>query len=145
VKDEDKKEPHTLYEFALPYLKGELSTPEPPETREVQEIIVNLVPEIQENIREQEEFWEEKGITVSIYSSIGYLGETLGVALEERDKNLVHRCLQAVEELIGIPSNFVQETVGELIVEPLADLLVEVNELYGPRLLALIEGTKFST
>jgi hypothetical protein len=109
---------------------------------EVRAVILKFVPETGPIIQEQLQYWEEDaGIPVTLYEHVGYLAGVLVSSIEERNNELTRRGLQAVEELLGIPSPYLEETIDFQMVEPFPDLLLEVRELCGPRLLSILEDT----
>ncbi|WP_433259392.1 hypothetical protein ACQPYK_50105 (plasmid) [Streptosporangium sp. CA-135522] len=109
---------------------------------EVRAIIIKLVPEAVPIIQQQQQLWEEEeGIPLSLYEYVGYLAQTLIPSLEEGNAELTLRGLQAMEELLEIPSAYLRETIDIRIIEPFLDLLLEVRELCGPKVLAMLEST----
>lgn len=108
---------------------------------EVRAIIIGFVPETGLIIQEQLQYWEEEeGIPVTLYEHVGYLASVLASSIEERNDELTRRSLQAVEELLGIPSPYLEEAIDAQTVEPFPDLLLGVRELCGPRLLSILEN-----
>jgi hypothetical protein len=108
---------------------------------EARAVILEFVPEAEPIIQEQQQYWEkESGIPLTLYEYVGYLAEILASSIEERDYGLTRRCLQAAEELLGKSSTYLQETIDDRIVDPFPDLLLEVREFFGPKMLALLEG-----
>ncbi|WP_371783177.1 hypothetical protein [Streptosporangium subroseum] len=137
---QEDNQPRTLYEIACAYLNGEIPLPYfEDSTPKVRAVILDFVPEAQGIIRELEQEAEHYDSVVTLWSYVRSLAEVLFPSLEEGKSDLIRRCLLAAEELLGYSSLCVREFVEEQAVEDFDYLLVNVRELCGPRVLAILE------